>query len=266
MTDVVDASYLVGIKRSCSVTERWPNTEHGTYSCMASRKHSMNAAIAVAYLRASTEDQLLGRDGERRDIERWAAMHGVTIASWHVDQGVSGGDGLEERPALLEAVGALKAHRAGLLLVKDRTRLARDVMVAAAIDRHVEGLGARVLSADGAGNGTSPVDGFVRTMLDASSALHRATIRANTKQALAAKKVRGERVGGVPYGYVATADGRLTPDASEQAVIAKAAALRATGLSVRAVVEELEVLGLVNRAGKPFGVAAVHAMTSAKAA
>lgn len=225
------------------------------------KRPAPNASLAVAYLRASTEDQLLGRDGEREDIAKWAAANGVTVVSWHVDQGVSGGDAIGDRPALIEAIASLKATSAARLIVKDRTRLARDVMVAATIDHTVEGLGAHVVSADGVGNGTSPADGFVRTVMDAAAAMHRATIKANTKQALASKRAKGERVGTLPYGSRLAVDGvHLEVDPSEQAVIERARALRASALTIRAVAEELELEGFVNRRGGPFSAPAVHAM------
>lgn len=76
------------------------------------------------------------------------------------------------------------------------------------------------------------------------------------------KRARGERISRqTPYGQRVAVDGvHLEPDPAEQAVIERARLLRASGLSVRAVAEELEVEGLMNRAGKPLSVAAVHAM------
>ena len=155
-------------------------------------------------------------------------------------------------------------HGAGILLVKDRTRLARDVIVAATIDRSVATLGARVVSADGVGNGDTPADGFVRTIVDAASELHRMTIKANTRSALAAKRRRGERIGALPFGERLSADGVHTePDARELATIAAARRLRGEGRTVRAIVEELELLGFVSRSGQPLSVAAVHKLVSA---
>jgi Resolvase, N terminal domain len=62
--------------------------------------------IAVAYVRVSTEDQNLGPEAQRASIEAWAGRHGVTVAAWFTDKGVSGGKAVEDRPALLEAFGS----------------------------------------------------------------------------------------------------------------------------------------------------------------
>jgi DNA invertase Pin-like site-specific DNA recombinase len=231
------------------------------------RKHASvkgNPTIGVAYLRASTSEQLEGREQERLDIQRHAMAAGITIVAEYVDQGVSGGDAFDERPALMSALHALTEHGAGALVVKDRTRLARDVLVAGAIDRRVSELGARVISADGAGNGDSPVERFVRTVVDASSELQRATIRANTKAALATKRARGERISLQPaYGYRLTSDRKhVEPCPREQAILARASELRASGLTFVAVSEQLACENHLNRAGREFGGPAVYRLLS----
>jgi DNA invertase Pin-like site-specific DNA recombinase len=215
-------------------------------------KRTANPLLAVGYLRASTDEQRLGPEAQRAAIEAWAAREGVSVAAWHVDQGVSGGSDLSERPALVAALGELRALGAGVLVVAKRDRLARDVYVAATIERAVATGGARVVSADGTANGDTPADAFMRTILDAAAAYERALIRARTKAALAAKRARGERSGEVPYGYRAVEGGRLVEDEAEQRVLAVVAELRAAGLSHRAIVTELAARGVTSRAERPF--------------
>jgi hypothetical protein len=53
----------------------------------------------------------------------------------------------------VKALGELRALGAGVLVVAKRDRLARDVYVAATIERAVASGGARVVSADGTANG-----------------------------------------------------------------------------------------------------------------
>jgi DNA invertase Pin-like site-specific DNA recombinase len=219
-----------------------------------------NSKLAVAYLRVSTEDQKLGPEAQRSAIEAWAAHEGITVAAWHVDQGVSGGSDLDDRPGLVAALGELRALRAGVLVVAKRDRLARDVAVAATIERAARACGAKVVSADGAGNGDGPADAFMRTILDAAAAYERALIRARTKAALRAKRDRGQRAGAVPFGFTADAAGVLAPNATEQAVIAHVRELRAAGLPLRAIVRECSGAGLVSRAGTPITLTQVARM------
>ncbi len=209
-----------------------------------------NPLVAVAYLRVSTTEQHLGPEAQRAAIETWAKREGVAVVAWHTDAGVSGGSDLADRPALVAALGELRASRAGVLVIAKRDRLARDIGVAAAIERAVKASGAKVLSADGAANGDSAADGFLRAMLDAAAQYERALIRGRTSAALQAKRARGERAGEVPYGYSATPEGRLLPNAVEQSIIAVVRELRAAGMSLRAVVSELARRGIVARTGR----------------
>ncbi len=188
----------------------------------------------VAYLRVSTDDQANGLEAQRATITAYAAKEGVSLASWHVDEGVSGGSSLEAREGLLGAIRDLR--KGGLLIIAKRDRLARDVLVAATIEAAVSRLGARVVSADGAGNGVEAADAFMRSVLDAVAAYERALIRQRTKSALAAKRARGELVGTVPYGWWLGPDGvHLEPHPEEQTMIARVVELRQGGATIAAI-------------------------------
>jgi DNA invertase Pin-like site-specific DNA recombinase len=207
------------------------------------RRPVSNPLLAVAYCRVSTEEQALGPAAQRASIERWAAAHGVSIVAWHEDLGVSGGAELEDRPALQRALGELAVHGAGVLVVARRDRLARSVVNAATLERTVAGLGARIASADGTGEGDGPEAALMRAITDAFSAYERELLRARTRAALAVKKARGERVGQVPFGFTADEDGRLAPHEAEQATIARIRELAAEGRTMRGIVAELEAEG-----------------------
>lgn len=225
------------------------------------RRNTVNRNLAVAYLRVSTEDQQLGPEAQRAAIERWAATAGVTVVAWHVDHGVSGGAELDKRPALQLALDALEQSAAGALVVAKRDRLARDVVLAALIERLVGKSGARVVSAAGEGgdDANDPSSMLMRRIVDAFAEYERALIRARTRAALAVKKKRGERAGNVPFGYKLMANAvSLERDEREQLVIAHALELRASGASVRGVVMQLKAAGVVGRSGRPLCKAAVE--------
>ncbi len=114
-------------------------------------------------------------------VTQWATREKVTVVAWHTDAGVSGAAGLDERPGLTSVFADLATHRDGVLVVARRDRLARDVVIAATIERTAAQYGARVISADGVGNGDSPADQFMRTILDGAAAYERALIRQRTR-------------------------------------------------------------------------------------
>lgn len=216
---------------------------------------------AVAYLRVSTAEQHLGPEAQRASILAWAAREGVTVVAWHADQGVSGGSEIDDRPGLVAALGQLRADRAGVFVIAKRDRLARDTYVAATIERAVARSHAKVVCADGVGNGESPADAFMRSILDAAAAYERALIRARTKAALAVKKARGECTGAPPYGCRRVEGSKLlTVDEREQETLTAIRDMRRAGLSFRAIRREATSRGLLSRTGQAFTLQAVFAM------
>jgi len=132
---------------------------------------------------------------------------------------------------------------AGVLVVAKRDRLARDVLTAALVERLCERKGARIQTADGAGNDAGPEGALMGTLLDGFAASERALIASRTRAALALKKARGERTGGVPIGSVADGEGRLAANETEQNAVERARALRAEGRSLREIAAALDEEG-----------------------
>ena len=220
---------------------------------------------AIAYLRVSTDEQHLGPEAQRAAIEAFCTREGLTVASWHTDVGVSGAAALDKRPGLMDAIDALT--KGAVLVVAKRDRLARDTMAAAMIERLAEREGAAIVTADGAGNGDSPEAILMRRMLDAFAEYERAVIRARTKRALAVKKSRGERVGSVPFGFTLADDGvTLAAQPEEQKAMEVIAALRAEGLSVRAITETLNAAYKTAARGKKWHATTVTRLLKKAAA
>jgi DNA invertase Pin-like site-specific DNA recombinase len=208
---------------------------------------------AVAYLRVSTDSQSEAGHGLRaqRDANRaWAKRSEFKrIAETFSDAGISGAAGLENRPALLEAVAALQAG--DVLVVAKRDRLGRDPFVIAMIEAAVARQGAKIVSAAGEGtDGNAPGDVLMRRMVDAFAEYERLLIGARTKAALQAKIRRGERVGSLPYGFDLVGDGvQLVRNKREQRAIRLIGDLHESGLSLRKIAAELTRLGIRTKNG-----------------
>jgi DNA invertase Pin-like site-specific DNA recombinase len=233
---------------------------------MARKRKNADPKRAVAYVRVSTDRQDLSPDAQREAIERWAKRKRIEVVAVHEDVGVSGGVELDKRPGLLAAIDALPAQDAGVLLVARRDRLARDVLVAAMVERLCERHGARVQSADGTGNGEGPEAALLRGIVDVFAAYERAVIRSRTRAALAVKKARGERVGTIPYGYRLAPDGKhVEEDPHEAAVVRRTRELRADGESLRAIGRTLLAEGHTPRSGKGWHVQVLARMVDSVA-
>lgn len=218
-----------------------------------------NPLCAIAYLRVSTDDQHLGIAAQQASIQKWADGRGVHIGAWFCDKGVSGGAQVADRPELLLAFAAINVGCAGFLVAAKRDRFARDVMVAAIIERMANDAGAEVVSAAGEGEGASPEAKLMRTIVDAISEWERATIRARTVAALAVKKARGEVLGQPPFGSRREGD-RFVQDAGEQRTLAhlwrwKKASPNA---SLRQVAAAMDADGFTTRGGGKWSAEAVR--------
>ncbi len=220
---------------------------------------------AVGYARVSTlgqADEGVSLEAQQAAIARFCKAQGLELLEVCVDAGVSGAAELGKRPGLLAALELVRKHKASLVAYK-RDRIARDVVLAATVERMAQSAKGAVLTVEG-DNGNSPEAALMRVMVDAFAQYERALIAARTRAALAHKKSKGERTGEVPFGSQLAADGvKLEQCAAEQEVLRLVAELRNEGLSLRAITAQLEERGVLNRAGKPLTLTSVARMVKA---
>lgn len=152
--------------------------------------------MTTAYIRVSTDEQHLGRDAQLEAIRRHIGGEPDFIFS----EVVSGAADLDKRPKLLQAIATLEAN--DVLVVAKLDRLSRCPVTAGLIQHMVHKRGALIQSADGVGNGQGPQDELMRDITLAMAKYERALIIMRTRDALRAKRLRGEKTGGTrPYGF-----------------------------------------------------------------
>jgi site-specific DNA recombinase len=219
---------------------------------------------AVAYLRVSTEDQAargVSLEAQRAKIAAYAGLYDLDLVAVVEDAGVSART--MDRPGLQRALAMLARGEAQALIVLKLDRLTRSVRD---LGELLEGPFARaaLLSVGEQIDTRTAAGRLVLNVLASVAQWERETIGERTATAMAHKKTKGERVGAVPYGYGLGADGHaLVPVAAEQAVIAEARRLKASGLALRAIAAELERAGMVARNGRRFEAAQVQRMVAA---
>lgn len=209
----------------------------------------------IAYLRISTEDQVqsgAGLAAQENAVTAFVDACKGQLTALYKDEGISGAAGLDKRPALMRAIGAL--GKGDCLIVAKRDRLGRDPIVVAMIEASVKRKGARIVSAAGEGTeGDGPSDILMRRIVDAFAEYERLIIRARTSAALQAKKAKRERTGAIPYGFQLAADGvHLLEEPLEQRILNDARMLHRSGHSLRAIAKKLAEKGFVSRSGKQF--------------
>src|SRR3954452_4489447 len=161
-----------------------------SYAARTKARESGMHKPAVAYLRVSSEQQGrsgLGLDAQRQAGERFVAEHGFTLVETYTEvETGKGGDALDRRPLLAAALKRARAERCPVVVAK-LDRLSRDVAF-------VSGLMAQRVPFVVAELGPD-VDPFIRHVYAALAEKERAMISARTKDALAAAKARGIRLG-----------------------------------------------------------------------
>jgi putative DNA-invertase from lambdoid prophage Rac len=213
------------------------------------------------YCRVSTARQ--ASDGEsldvqRRQIEGYAHMHGLTLRSVTIEQGVSGSIPVHERPKGGQLFAKLR--KGDVVIAPKLDRLFRSALDALQV---VEGLRKRGVSlhlldlgGDISGNGLSKL--FL-TIAAAFAEAERDRIRERIGQVKADQKARGRYLGGiVPFGYRRGEQGQLALHKGEQAAIREMVALRAQGKALRAIAEAMQAKGFKISHEGVKGVLAAH--------
>jgi len=207
----------------------------------------------VSTLKQADEGESL--DVQRRQIEGYAHMHGLTLTEVLVEGGVSGSVPVEERPV----GGALfaKLGRGDIVIAAKLDRLFRSALDALKVVESLKGRGVKLhlldLGGDIAGNGISKL--FL-TIAAAFAEAERDRIRERIGQVKADQKARGRYLGGsIPFGYRLDDDGELAPNEAQQGAIREIVAMKAQGLSLRAIAAEMQAEGPPDqprgRAGRP---------------
>lgn len=196
---------------------------------------------AVAVLRVSTVEQAdsgLGLDAQRSAVEAEAARRGLRVVAVLADEGVSGTMDPKDRPAMAEALRLLESGQAGTLLTAKVDRLSRSLADLLGLLKRAEAGGWCVVSADGLLDSCSLQGRIMAMVLGVVAEIEREFIRSRTREALAAKKARGQRVGRP----VETAEGTRR----------RIAELRATGITLAEVAAALNGDGVTTAKGRPW--------------
>ena len=195
----------------------------------------------VSTLRQAAEGESL--EVQRRQIEGYALMHGLTLDGVLVEEGVSGSVPVEQRPIGGQLFA--KLQRGDIVIAAKLDRLFRSALDALKVVESLKGRGVKLhlldLGGDISGNGLSKL--FL-TIAAAFAEAERDRIRERIGQVKADQKARGRFLGGsIQFGYRLGDDGALVPHDAEQEAIREIVALKAQGRSLRAIAGEMQAKG-----------------------
>ena len=152
--------------------------------------------IAFGYVRVSTAEQAaggLGLDAQRAAIRSACEHRGWTLHAVYEDAGVSATS--TNRPGLRKALVACRSHDEALLIVAKLDRLSRSLLEFTALVERMKNEPWRLVALDLGVDTTTPNGEFVANVMSSFAQFERQMISVRTKEALAAARERGVRVG-----------------------------------------------------------------------
>ena len=184
---------------------------------------------AIAYVRVSTAQQGksgLGLEAQQAALARFAEAEGYKLLQTfeEVETG-KGADALDRRPQLSAALKAAKQHKAPIIVAK-LDRLSRDVHFISGLMSHKTPFIVAELGAD--------ADPFMLHLYAALAEKERRVISQRTKDALAAKKAQGVKLGGLNAGGIQKRD-----EARQRAEELRPIFEELAGMSARAIAAAL---------------------------
>jgi len=203
----------------------------------------------IAYLRVSTKEQGnsgLGLEAQKANIEAYASLYNIDIVET-VSESATGKN--LNRDGLRTALAKIEAGDADGLIIAKLDRLTRSVKdMGTLLEKHFNHA-SLVCVADQIDT-TTPAGRMILNILTSISQWEREAIVERTKDALQAKKARGEKTGGhCPYGYTADANGKLTPEPAEQKIIKSMIRLKKKGYTYQSIADKLAKDGVLTRTG-----------------
>ena len=213
---------------------------------------------AIGYVRVSTDEQAksgLGLEAQIAKIKAYAELFDIELTEIIMDEGISGKT--LDREGLQRAIKILKDKKAEGMVIAKLDRLTRNVadlgtLVSTVFDK------AELYSVSEQINTKNAAGRLVLNVLVSVAQWERETICERTKDALQAKKARGEKTGGnVPFGFNEV-NGKLIRNEEEQSIINEIKNLKNKGLSLRKIAEALNERGIATKNGKTWTAAQIQ--------
>lgn len=150
----------------------------------------------IGYLRVSTNRQAdsgLGLDAQRAQVIAAAKARGIEDVRWVVES--ASGSSVKRRPLLVEALEELRLGNAAGMIVAKLDRLSRSVGDHLNLQAQAQAQGWDLVALDLPTDSSTPMGEAMATMMATFNQLERRLIATRTREAMAAAKARGSRLG-----------------------------------------------------------------------
>jgi site-specific DNA recombinase len=206
---------------------------------------------AIGYVRVSTEKQAdfgVSLEAQAEKVRAMAVVQGAELVDVIVDAGESAKS--LNRPGMTRLLVLVDSGAVQTVIIAKLDRLTRSVKDLAELLERFTRRGVSLVSvAESLDTGTA-AGRLVLNIMVSVSQWEREAIGERTRDAMHHKRANGERVGTVPFGYRAAADGlHLETDPAEQGILFRVRELKAAGRTTRQIADELNRQGFTTRRG-----------------
>ncbi len=211
----------------------------------AARKRAAQTDAVIGYVRVSTTEQAdsgAGLAAQETLIRSECERRGLRLARIHMDAGVSGKT--LDRPALAEALADLDTGRAAALVVAKVDRLSRSVQDFASLLERASRHGWAVVALDLGVDMTTPSGEMLAHVIASVAQYERRLIGQRTRDALAARRAAGVRLG--------------RPRLLDPVIADKVRGLREAGMTLQGVADTLNAQGTTTATGRAWTLGMVR--------
>jgi site-specific DNA recombinase len=207
--------------------------------------------MVVGYCRVSTNRQAvfgISLEAQAEKIRSTATAHGIELSEIIVDAGESARN--LHRPGMERLLRMVDARTVKTVVIASLSRLTRSVSDLALLLDNFRRHNVTLVSVQESLDTGSTAGRLVMNIMCSVSQWEREILSERTKDAMQQKKLNGERVGNIPFGYRLADDLKhVAPEPEEQRVISAMVRLKRQGLSLRSIAADLNSQGYTTRSG-----------------
>jgi site-specific DNA recombinase len=210
---------------------------------------------AIGYVRVSTDKQAdfgVSLEAQSDKITAMAVVQGCTLDEVIVDAGESAKS--LKRPGMTRLLAAVDSGKIDTVIIAKLDRLTRSVADLAELLKRFARRDVSLVSVADSLDTRSAAGRLVLNIMISVSQWEREAIGERTRDAMAHKRAKGQRVGTIPFGYRVSAQrvGPLEPDPREQEILARIHEWRNARCTMRQIAANLNSLGFFTRRRTPW--------------
>lgn len=209
--------------------------------------------IAIGYIRVSKieEDQRgISLEAQERSIKIYCELNNLTLQTILKDEGESGKD--LKREGMQELIKLVEKKQVQAIIVYKLDRLSRNVLNTLNLIELFERKDVSFHSITEKIDTTTAIGRFFVTVIAAIAQIERDLISERTKAVLRFKRSKGERVGGISYGYNSVKKkgiAMLQVNEEEMKILKEIKIMRQGGVSYNGIATHLNIKGIKTRGG-----------------